>query len=63
MGFSQTTTVLILAGINLFVIMVVVVFGQWGNLNMLLALLAISILLSIFLGVYKSRGAQSVSKA
>ncbi|GAB3202837.1 UDP-N-acetylmuramyl pentapeptide phosphotransferase/UDP-N-acetylglucosamine-1-phosphate transferase [Pontibacter aydingkolensis] len=63
MGLSQTGTVLVLAAINLAVILFVVAFGAWGNFNVLLALSAFSVLLSIFLGVYKSRGAQSVSKA
>lgn len=63
MGLSQIGTVLTLATINLLVILFVVIFGEWGNLNMLLALSAFSVVLSIILGVYKSRGAQSVSKA
>ncbi|MEJ8803737.1 MraY family glycosyltransferase [Pontibacter sp. H249] len=62
-GLTQTATVITLATINLAVILVVVLLGEWGNLNMLLALLAFSVLLSVFLGIYKSRGDQSVSEA
>ncbi|MDX5419484.1 MAG: undecaprenyl/decaprenyl-phosphate alpha-N-acetylglucosaminyl 1-phosphate transferase [Hymenobacteraceae bacterium] len=63
MGLSQVSTVLVLAAMNVLVIVYVVSFAEWGNLNMLLSLLAFSLMLSIFLGVYKSRGAQRVSKA
>lgn len=62
MGFNQISTVLILAMINIFVILFVVSFGHWGNLNLLLVLVVFSIVLSIFLGVYKARGVQRVSK-
>ncbi|WP_299817842.1 MraY family glycosyltransferase [uncultured Pontibacter sp.] len=63
MGFSQVGTVLTLAAINIIVILFVVLFGHWGSLNVFLVLLAFSALLSIVLGIYKSRGAESVSKA
>jgi UDP-GlcNAc:undecaprenyl-phosphate/decaprenyl-phosphate GlcNAc-1-phosphate transferase len=62
MGFNQITTVLTLALVNILVIMFVVVFGDWGNLNLLLTLLAITVVFSVLLGVYKSRSAQRVSK-
>jgi UDP-GlcNAc:undecaprenyl-phosphate/decaprenyl-phosphate GlcNAc-1-phosphate transferase len=62
MGFSQISTVLILAAMNIVVIMFVVIFEKWGNLYLMIALLTFSIVLSIFLGVYKSRSAQRVSK-
>ncbi len=63
MGFSQISTVLILAAINLAVILFVVNFGEWGNLNLLLVLLTFSVILSIFIGVYKPRGVvKDVSK-
>ncbi|MHA6249526.1 MraY family glycosyltransferase [Pontibacter sp. CAU 1760] len=61
MGFSQIGTVLVLAALNLLVIVFVLSFEDWGSQNIMLALLGFSILLSIVLGVYKSRSAQSVS--
>jgi UDP-GlcNAc:undecaprenyl-phosphate/decaprenyl-phosphate GlcNAc-1-phosphate transferase len=63
LGFNQIGTVLILAMINLLVILFVVSFEDWGNLYLLLSLLIFSLVFSIFLGVYKSRNAQRVSKA
>lgn len=63
MGLTQIGTVLTLAIVNLLIILFVVILGGLGNLNMLLALSLFSVMLSIFLGVYKSRSAQSVSKA
>ncbi|MFD2999952.1 MraY family glycosyltransferase [Pontibacter toksunensis] len=63
MGFNQIATVLILGAINVVVILFVVSFGSWGNLNILLTLLAFSVVLSVFLGVYKSNSAKSISKA
>ncbi|WP_240676037.1 MraY family glycosyltransferase [Botryobacter ruber] len=62
MGFNQISTVLILAFINLLVILFVFNYSGWGNPNILLTLLVFSVVLSIFLGVYKSRSAQSVQK-
>lgn len=63
LGFNQIGTVLLLALINLLVILFVVSFEDWGNLYLLLSLLIFSLVFSIFLGVYKSRNAQRVSKA
>ena len=63
MGLSQIATVVTLASVNLSVIFFVVYLGGWGNLTMLLALTVFSVLLSIFLGVYKSRSVQNISKA
>jgi len=63
MGFSQVGTVLVLAAIQLLVILFVVNRCKWGDQNLLLSLLGISVVLSIFLGVYRSGSAQSVSKA
>ena len=63
MGLSQTGTVLTLASINLSVILFVVSLGVWGNLTMIIALSAFSVLLGVFLGVYKSNSAQNISKA
>jgi len=62
MGFSQVSTVIILGLINLLVIIFVVRFAEWGNLNLLLTLLSFSIVLSAILGVYRSRSAERVSK-
>jgi UDP-N-acetylmuramyl pentapeptide phosphotransferase/UDP-N-acetylglucosamine-1-phosphate transferase len=61
MGFRQMSTVLLLAFINGMVILFVLSFAWWGNLYLLLALLGFSVVLSLFLGVYKTRGAQSLS--
>ena len=61
MGLSQIGTVLVLAIINILVILFVVSFGSWGNLNILMALLAFSVALSVFLELYKSRSAQVIS--
>ncbi|MEJ8758434.1 MraY family glycosyltransferase [Pontibacter sp. H259] len=62
LGFSQVSTVFILAAINIVVICFVVNFGYWGNLNLLIVLLLFSLILSIFLGVYRAGSAQRVSK-
>jgi UDP-GlcNAc:undecaprenyl-phosphate/decaprenyl-phosphate GlcNAc-1-phosphate transferase len=62
LGFNQIGTVLILAIINLLVILFVVSFEDWGNLYLLISLLIFSLVFSIFLGVYKSRSVQRVSK-
>jgi UDP-GlcNAc:undecaprenyl-phosphate GlcNAc-1-phosphate transferase len=61
MGFQQISTVLLLAFINGIVILFVLSFSSWGNLYLLGCLLAFSLVLSLFLGVYKARGAQSLS--
>ncbi|HSI90405.1 MAG TPA: MraY family glycosyltransferase [Adhaeribacter sp.] len=61
MGFTQITTVLVLGFINGIVILFVLSFANWGNLYLLLALLAFSLVLSLFLGVYRTRSAQSIS--
>jgi UDP-GlcNAc:undecaprenyl-phosphate GlcNAc-1-phosphate transferase len=61
MGFQQISTVLILGFINCLVILFVLSFSDWGNLYLLLSLLGFSLVLSFFLGVYKTRSAQSVS--
>ncbi|MBF9252925.1 undecaprenyl/decaprenyl-phosphate alpha-N-acetylglucosaminyl 1-phosphate transferase [Pontibacter sp. 172403-2] len=64
MGFNQISTVLILGILNIIVILFVIKFAAWGNLNLLLALLVFSVLLSTVLGVYKSRrrGAERIAK-
>ncbi|WP_347157483.1 MraY family glycosyltransferase [Pontibacter chitinilyticus] len=61
MGFSQISTVLLLGALNIVVVLVVVSFADWGNLNLLLLLLTFSVVLSVVLGVYKSRSAKQVS--
>ena len=61
MGFRQISTVVILALINVAVILFVTNFTEWGNTNLILALLFFSLLLSVFLGVYRTRGFQRVS--
>ncbi|WP_187262181.1 MraY family glycosyltransferase [Pontibacter beigongshangensis] len=63
MGFSQISTVLILAFINVLVILFAFNFSTWGNVGVLLMLLSFSVVLSIILGVYKSRSPQRVAKA
>jgi len=62
MGFSQVSTVLILAAINIIVILFVVNFGDWGNLNLLIVLSIFSLIFSVFLGVYRAGSVQRVSK-
>lgn len=62
MGFNQISTVLILGFINVLVILFVFNFSSWGNTNILLTLLVFSVVLSIFLGVYKTQSAQRVSE-
>jgi UDP-N-acetylmuramyl pentapeptide phosphotransferase/UDP-N-acetylglucosamine-1-phosphate transferase len=63
MGFSQISTVLILAFINVLVILFAFNFSSWGNVGVLLMLLSFSVVLSVILGVYKSRSPQRVAKA
>jgi len=64
MGFNQISTVVTLGLMNIIVILFVVKFAAWGNLNLLLALLVFSVVLSAILGVYKSRrrSAERVAK-
>jgi UDP-GlcNAc:undecaprenyl-phosphate/decaprenyl-phosphate GlcNAc-1-phosphate transferase len=61
LGFSQIGTVLTLAAINTVVILVSFNLMGWSNANILWFLLVLSVALSVFLGVYKLKGAQSVS--
>ena len=58
MGFSQISTVLLLGLLNVVVILVVINFYTLGNLLLIGLLLAFSVLLSVFLGVYQSRAAR-----
>ena len=55
MGFQQISTVLLLGLLNLVVILFVINFSALGNTLLILALVAFSVLLSVFLGVYHSR--------
>ncbi|WP_048922313.1 glycosyltransferase family 4 protein [Rufibacter radiotolerans] len=55
MGFSQVSTVLILALLNVLVILFVFNFAHWGNLNLLLCLLGFSVVLSAVLGQYATK--------
>ncbi|WP_034256821.1 MraY family glycosyltransferase [Adhaeribacter aquaticus] len=61
MGFQQMNTVLILAFINIAVIVFVFMFAELGNPYIIGILVLFSIILSFFLGVYKSRSVQRVS--
>lgn len=63
MGVSQIGVVMVLALINLAVISFVVSFGMWGDQSLLFALLIFSIILSVFLGVFKPQRAQRTYKA
>lgn len=58
MGFSQISTVLLLGLLNVVVILVVINFSGLGNLLLMGILAAVSIVLSVFLGVYQSRAAR-----
>ncbi len=58
MGFKQISTVLILCTLSLAVSLFVVAFYRLGNLNLIGALLLISLALSAILGVYQGRGRQ-----
>ncbi|MDX5345734.1 MAG: undecaprenyl/decaprenyl-phosphate alpha-N-acetylglucosaminyl 1-phosphate transferase [Hymenobacteraceae bacterium] len=61
MGFKQISTVLILAMINILVIVFVLNFAHLGNLYLILSMLAFSVVVSGFLGVYRQRSAQSAT--
>jgi hypothetical protein len=58
MGFQQISTVMLLGLLNLVVILFVINFAELGNTVLIAALVAFSVLLSVFLGVYRSRTAQ-----
>jgi UDP-GlcNAc:undecaprenyl-phosphate/decaprenyl-phosphate GlcNAc-1-phosphate transferase len=58
MGFQQISTVILLALLNLVVILFVINFAALGNTILIAALVAFSVLLSVFLGVYRSRSAE-----
>ncbi|SHI34105.1 UDP-N-acetylmuramyl pentapeptide phosphotransferase/UDP-N-acetylglucosamine-1-phosphate transferase [Hymenobacter daecheongensis DSM 21074] len=58
MGFQQISTVVLLALLNLVVILFVINFAAIGNTWLIVGMVAFSVVLSIFLGVYQSRSAQ-----
>jgi UDP-GlcNAc:undecaprenyl-phosphate GlcNAc-1-phosphate transferase len=58
MGFAQISTVLLLGLLNIVVILFVINFYALGNLLLIGILVAFSVLLSVFLGVYQSRAAR-----
>ena len=58
MGFQQISTVILLALLNIVVILFVINFAVLGNTILIAALAGFSLLLSIFLGVYRSRSAE-----
>lgn len=60
MGFQQISTVLILAGINILVSLFVVQFADMGNPYIIGILCLFSLLLSIFLGVFRAKSPQQV---
>ena len=58
MGFQQISTVMLLGLLNLVVILFVINFADLGNTVLIGALIGFSLLLSVFLGVYRSRSAE-----
>jgi UDP-GlcNAc:undecaprenyl-phosphate/decaprenyl-phosphate GlcNAc-1-phosphate transferase len=60
MGLSQIWTVFVIIITNLIIIALVIKLENWGNESLLLLLLALSIVFSVFLGVYKLNSTQSV---
>ncbi|SHK05042.1 MraY family glycosyltransferase [Hymenobacter psychrotolerans] len=58
MGFQQISTVMLLGLLNLVVILFVINFSELGNTVLIGALVGFSLLLSVFLGVYRSRSAE-----
>ena len=58
MGFPQISTVLLLGLLNIVVVLFVINFYFLGNLPLIGILVAFSVLLSVFLGVYHSRAAR-----
>jgi UDP-GlcNAc:undecaprenyl-phosphate GlcNAc-1-phosphate transferase len=58
MGFQQISTVMLLGLLNLVVILFVINFASIGNTWLIVGLIAFSLVLSVFLGVYQSRSAQ-----
>ncbi len=63
MGLSPMGTVATLALLNIAIIIFMTSCWEWGNANLLLSLLFLSVILSVFLGDYKSKSVHSVTKA
>jgi hypothetical protein len=61
MGFQQISTVIILALINIAVTVFVFRFSELGNPYIIGILLIFSLVLSFFLGVYRTKSAQTIS--
>ncbi|WP_242582405.1 MraY family glycosyltransferase [Hymenobacter telluris] len=57
MGFQQIGTVLLLGALNIIVSVCVINFAEVGNTLLIGGLIGFSVLLSVFLGVYRSRSA------
>ncbi|OWP61808.1 undecaprenyl-phosphate alpha-N-acetylglucosaminyl 1-phosphate transferase [Hymenobacter amundsenii] len=55
MGFQQISTVMLLGLLNVVVILLVINFAYLGNLVLIGLLVGLSLILSLFLGVYHSR--------
>lgn len=58
MGFQQISTVVLLALLNIVVILFVINFSYLGNTILIGCLVGFSIVLSVFLGVYRSRSTE-----
>jgi predicted membrane chloride channel (bestrophin family) len=58
MGFPQISTVLLLGLLNIVVVLFVINFYFLGNLPLIGILVAFSVVLSVFLGVYHNRAAR-----
>ncbi|WBO84419.1 MraY family glycosyltransferase [Hymenobacter yonginensis] len=58
MGFQQISTVVLLALLNIVVILFVINFAYLGNTILIGCLVGFSIVLSVFLGVYRSRSTE-----
>jgi UDP-GlcNAc:undecaprenyl-phosphate GlcNAc-1-phosphate transferase len=58
MGFQQISTVMLLGLLNIVVILFVISFAAVGNTWLIVGIVAFSLVLSLFLGVYQSRSAQ-----
>jgi UDP-N-acetylmuramyl pentapeptide phosphotransferase/UDP-N-acetylglucosamine-1-phosphate transferase len=61
MGFPQISTVVILAFINMLVTLFVVKFAELGNPYIMGILFIFSLVLSLFLGVYRAKTVQEIS--
>ena len=55
MGFEQISTVLLLAFLNILVTLFVIYYAPFGNLALIGCMVAFSVALSVFMGVYQGR--------